>query len=40
MAVLVFLGDVGWAWYTGLIPDFIDQLAGGFAPSTDKVEPE
>ena len=39
-ALLVFLGGIGWAWYTGLIPDFINDLAGGFSPSTDKIEPE
>jgi hypothetical protein len=37
-AVLAFLGGIGWAWYTGLIPDFLDQLSGGFAPSTNKVD--
>lgn len=39
-AIVVFLGGFGWAWYTGLIPDFINQLSGGFAPSTDKVDLE
>ncbi len=38
VAVLVFLGGIGWAWYTGLIPDFIDDLSGSFSPSTGKVD--
>lgn len=37
-AVVIFMGGVGWAWYTGLIPDFLNDLSGGFAPSTDKVD--
>jgi len=37
-AVLAFLGGIGWAWYTGLIPDFLDRLGDDFRPSTDKVD--
>ncbi len=37
-ALLVFLGGMGWAWYTGLIPDFLDQLGTGMGPSTNKVD--
>ncbi len=39
-AVLIFIGGIGWAWYTGLLPDFINQLANGFSPSTDKIDLE
>jgi hypothetical protein len=35
-AAVIFVGGIGWAWYTGLIPDFLDQLGGGMAPNPDQ----
>jgi hypothetical protein len=35
-AMVVIIAGIGWAWHTGLIPDFFDQMGGNMASDPDK----
>jgi len=39
-AAIAFLAGFGYAWYTGLVQGWIDQVANGVQPSTTKVQME